>query len=149
MSVAASVSALRVRNLAPQDLPDVVRIDAAHSGSAKPEYWASILREFQGPHRVGLVAETEGRVVGHLLAEVRAFEFGSAPCGWIFAVGVDPAHLRKSVAGTLFRAACLRFGSVGIRHVRTMVRRDDIPMLAFFRSAGMVGGPFVQLERSL
>jgi hypothetical protein len=30
-----------------------------------------------------------------------------------------------------------------------MVRRDDVAMLSFFRAAGMVGGPFVQLERSL
>lgn len=149
MSVAAPATVLRVRNLALRDLPDVVRIDAAHSGSEKRDYWASILRDFQGRHRVALVAETGGRVVGHLLGEVRAFEFGSAPCGWIFAVGVDPGHLRQSVAATLFRAACLRFGSAGIHHVRTMVRRDDVPMLSFFRSAGMVGGPFVQLERTL
>jgi hypothetical protein len=30
-----------------------------------------------------------------------------------------------------------------------MVRRSDIPVLSFFRACGFVGGPFVQLERSV
>ena len=149
MSVAAPSLALRLRDLVLDDLPEVVRIDAAHSGVEKPEYWASVLRDFAGPHRVRLAAESGGRLVGHLLGEVRAFEFGSEPCGWVFAVGVDPAHLRQGVAATLLRAACRRFGKAGVRRVRTMVRRDDVAMLSFFRAAGMVGGPFVQLERSL
>ena len=28
-----------------------------------------------------------------------------------------------------------------------MVRRNDVPVLSFFRARGFVGGPFVQLER--
>jgi len=149
MSLPLPSPALRVRDLVPEDLPDVIRIDAAHSGSEKRDYWASVLRDFRGPQRIRLAAETGGRVVGHLLGEVRAFEFGSEPCGWVFAVGVDPGHLRQGVAATLLGAACRRFRKAGARRVRTMVRRDDVAMLSFFRAAGMVGGPFVQLERSL
>ena len=149
MSVAAPSLALHIRDLVLDDLPEVIRIDAAHAGVEKPEYWASVMRDFRGGHRVRLAAEIGGRLVGHLLGEVRAFEFGSEPCGWVFAVGVDPAHLRRGVAGALLRAACRRFQRAGIRRVRTMVRRDDVPLLSFFRAAGMVGGPFVQLERSL
>jgi ribosomal protein S18 acetylase RimI-like enzyme len=149
MSVAAPSLVIRIRDLEPSDLPDVIRIDAAHAGSEKPEYWASVLRDFRGRDRVRLAAESGGRVVGHLLGEVRAFEFGSEPCGWVFAVGVDPAHLRRGVAAALLREACRRFARAGIRRVRTMVRREDVPLLSFFRSAGMVGGPFVQLERTL
>jgi hypothetical protein len=33
--------------------------------------------------------------------------------------------------------------------VRTMVRRNDVPLLAFFRANGFSGGAFVQLERPL
>lgn len=149
MSVATPSIALRIRDLSYDDLAEVVRIDAAHSGIENPEYWASLLRGFRGRHRVRLAAEIGDRLVGHLLGEVRAFEFGSEPCGWVFAVGVDPDHLRRGVAATLLEAACRRFAKAGIRRVRTMVRRDDVPMLSFFRSAGMVGGPFVQLERTL
>ena len=38
---------------------------------------------------------------------------------------------------------------MGVRRVRTMVRRNDVPVLAFFRANGFAGGAFVQLERSL
>jgi len=149
MSLPAPVSALRIRDLEPSDLAEVIRIDAAHAGLEKPAYWTSVLRDFRGPHRVALAAESGGQLVGHLLGEVRAFEFGSEPCGWVFAVGVDPTYLRRGVAASLLRAACRRFAQAGIRRVRTMVRRDDVPMLSFFRAAGMVGGPFVQLEMNL
>ena len=149
MSLPASSLALRIRDLAYDDLPDVIRIDAAHSGREQPEYWTVVLRDFQGRQRVRLAAESGGRLVGHLLGEVRAFEFGSEPCGWVFAVGVDPRYVRRGVASGLLHAACLRFRRAGIQRVRTMVRRDDVPLLSFFRAAGMVGGPFVQLERNL
>jgi len=150
MSRLAPVRSLRLRDLGPADLPEIIRIDAAHTGRPRAEYWSVVLRDFldgkDGRLRVGLAAERGGRLVGHLLGEVRAFEFGSEPCGWIFAVGVDPAELREGVGSGLLRVACRRFTAAGIHRVRTMVRRDDIPMLSFFRAAGMVGGPFVQLE---
>lgn len=153
MTLPASSPSLRVRDLGRPDLPEVIRIDAAHAGRPRAAYWSVVLRDFlesrDGRLRVGLAAERGGRLVGHLLGEVRAFEFGSEPCGWVFAVGVDPAELRSGVASTLLDVACRRFTAAGIRRVRTMVRRDDVPMLSFFRAAGMVGGPFVQLELSL
>ena len=149
MSVAAAHPDVRIRDLVLADLPELIRIDGAHAGREKPAFWEAVLRDLQGPHRVRLAAEMGGRLVGHLLGEVRAFEFGSAPCGWVFAVGVDPEHLRLGVGDALLRAACREFRRAGVRRVRTMVLRDDVPLLSFFRAAGMVGGPFVQLELAL
>ena len=153
MSLPAPVRSLRVRDLTGADLHAIIRIDAAHAGQPRAAYWSAVLRDFlegkDGRLRLGLAAERGGVLVGHLLGDVRAFEFGSEPCGWVFAVGVDPMELRRGVASTLLRVACRRFTAAGIRCVRTMVRRDDVPMLSFFRAAGLVGGPFVQLELSL
>jgi ribosomal protein S18 acetylase RimI-like enzyme len=153
MSLSAPSHPLRVRDLEASDLEAVVRIDAAYSGERKPEYWSSVLRDFlgteRGPVRVGLAAESGGRLIGHLLGEIRAFEFGSEPCGWVFSVGVDQLHVRRGVASSLLAAACETFRSAGVERVRTMVRRDDVPVLSFFRAAGLVGGPFVQLELDL
>lgn len=42
-----------------------------------------------------------------------------------------------------------RFRDLGVSRVRTMVRRNDVPVLSFFRSSRFVGGPYVQLERDL
>ena len=142
--------ALRIRRLSRADLADVTRIDAHHTGTRKPAYWKRVLREFLGGResrtRVGLAAVLDGHVAGYLLGEVRAFEFGSEPCGWVFAVGVDPTLLRGGVASALLREACRAFRAAGVTTVRTMVRRNDVPVLAFFRAFGFSGGSYVQLE---
>lgn len=142
---------LRIRRLSSGDLSAVARIDAHHTGQRKPSYWRGVLAEFLGRRRdgrarVGLAAQAGQRVVGYLLGEVRAFEFGSEPCGWIFAVGVDPSALRGGVGAALLEEACHEFQQAGVARVRTMVRRSDVPVLAFFRSSGFAGGAYVQLE---
>lgn len=139
-----------IRPLTRADLAEVVRIDEVHTGEAKPSYWRGIFREFVGPKaargRVGLAADVDGQLAGFLFADVRAFEFGSEPCGWILEIGVDPGVLRQGVATALLQDACRRLRAAGIATVRTMVRRNDVPVLTFFRTAGFAGGPYVQLE---
>jgi len=156
-----------IRPLQPGDFDEVLRIDALHTGAGKPEYWREVFAAFvgvgagsrarvrrtgtPGAHlRIGLAAPAEASGLrGYLFGEVRAFEYGSEPCGWIFGVGVDPAHLRGGVARALLDEALRRFRAEGVGRVRTMVHRSDVPVLSFFRSSGFVGGPFVQLEHEL
>jgi ribosomal protein S18 acetylase RimI-like enzyme len=144
------VTAVHLRPLVRRDLADVVRIDAIHTGAEQRPYWARLFREFLGPSpgraRVGLAAEVDGELAGFLLADVRAFEFGSEPCGWILEVGVDPACARRGVASALLAEAVKRLRATGVTAVRTMVRRNDMPVLTFFRTNGFAAGPFVQLE---
>lgn len=144
--------AIEVRDLVEEHLADVVRIDALHTGERKPHYWREVFDRFlssAGPSRVGLAAESEGKTIGYLLGDVRAFEFGSEPCGWVFAVGVDTDESRSGVASALLQHGCDLFRKAGVRRVRTMVRRNDVAVLAFFRANGFAGGSFVQLERDL
>lgn len=145
---------LRLRPLVRRDLAAVRRIDAHHRGTApKPAYWTRIFRELlsappeQG--RVGVAAVQGGTLVGYLVGELRAFEFGSEPCGWVLVVAVAPGALRAHVGAALVAEAARRFRELGVPRVRTMVRRTDVPVLAFFRSSGFAGGPYVQLELDL
>ena len=144
---------MNVRDLHDGHFGDVVRIDGLHTGEAKPGYWKDVFERFldgrQGSTRVGLAAEDGEETIGYLLGEVRAFEFGSEPCGWIFGVGVDPGHLREGVAGRLLDEARSRFRAAGVSTVRTMVRRNDVPVLSFFRAHDFVGGSFTQLETEI
>jgi len=144
---------LNVRDLQAGHLEDVVRIDALHTGEPKPGYWKNVFERFldarDGSKCVGLAAEDGGDTIGYLLGEVRAFEFGSEPCGWIFGVGVDPDRLRTGVAGNLLDEARRKFRAAGVSTVRTMVRRNDVPVLSFFRAHDFVGGSFTQLESEL
>jgi ribosomal protein S18 acetylase RimI-like enzyme len=150
---ARAVAALEVRELRRGDLEEVIRIDALHTGRAEPDYWKRVFADFLGRGadrpRVGLAAAGEGRLLGYLLGEVRAFEFGSEACGWVFGVGVDPRGLRRGVGSTLLGEACRRFRAAGVRSIRTMVRRNNVPVLSFFRANGFTAGSFVQLELGL
>jgi len=146
-------SQLQIRDLAPGDFDAVVSIDALHTGERKPEYWSRVFADYLNPEsrvqRVGLAAHTGDVPIGYLTGEVRAFEFGSEPCGWILGVGIDPAHAREKIASSLMAAACRRFQEAGVKSVRTMVRRNDVAVLSFFRANGFVGGSFAQLELDL
>jgi ribosomal protein S18 acetylase RimI-like enzyme len=160
-----SGQAISVRTLRPADMQDVRHIDATHTGEKRDAYWKRIAQEFfkgadDDRFRIALAVEAPdapdelagavtGTISGFLLGEVRAFEFGSDACGWIFAVGVDPTCTRHGVASALLDEACARFAREGVHRVRTMVLRDDVPVLSFFRSNGFVGGSFAQLEIDL
>jgi len=139
-----------IRPLKPRDLAEVVRIDAIHTGAEQHPYWTRLFDEFLTPSpdraRVALAADADGAVVGFLFADERAFEFGSEPCGWILEVGVDPASARQGVASAMLAEAVRRLRQAGVTTVRTMVRRNNVPVLTFFRTNGFAGGPYVQLE---
>lgn len=152
----------RVRRLRSDDLAAVVALDAQLTGEAKPDYWRGVLERFlqeQGCIGLAVVGEDpasgdaggadEASLKGYLFGELRAFEFGSHACGWIFAVGVRQDAARSGVGSALLSEACRLFRGLGVESVRTMVPRTDVPFLSFFRRHGFVGGPFVQLERSL
>jgi ribosomal protein S18 acetylase RimI-like enzyme len=142
-----------IRPLVEADLAEVARIDALHTGLQKPQYWTRVFRTLVTAEddavRVGLAAQGPDGLAGYLIGEIRAFEFGSEACGWIFAVGVDEPYLHTRVGSSLVREASARFRAAGVTHVRTMVRRNDVPVLSFFRSNGFAGGAYVQLELEL
>ncbi len=140
----------KIRGLEATDVDEVVRIDALHTGEAKPEYWRRIFSEYLGrggrDHTLGIGIDGAGGLAAYLFGEVRAVEFGSSACGWVFAVGVDDDQLRRHLGSALLADARERFAQLGISTMRTMVSRNDVPVQAFFRSNGFVGGSYVQLE---
>jgi L-amino acid N-acyltransferase YncA len=131
-----------IREAEPVDIDAVTALDARITGLAKPDYWRRAYTRYgTRPTRYFLVAEIAGRVRGFVLGEERAWEFGSPPSGWVFAIG--------GIGSRLFAAICARMKASGVRTVRTMLARDDALNMAFFRSQGMRGGPFIQLEMPL
>lgn len=151
--MSVKVAELEIRAIRVSDRDAIARIDAINTGQPKPEHWERSLTPFVGSKNgspgLGFVAVSGDRVAGYLLGEVRAWEFGSPPCGWIYAVGVDPEFKRQGIALGLCREACSRFKEKNISHVRTMVRNDNLDVLSFFRASGFRAGPFIELELSL
>ncbi|RPH65623.1 MAG: GNAT family N-acetyltransferase [Burkholderiales bacterium] len=141
-----------VRPVRRADLDQVIEIDASVTGVEKRSYWLSILRRYgdvERPERQFLVAETNGRVVGFVIGEVRDWEFGAPPCGWVFAIDVAPEFRLGGIATRLLRALCVAFRRSGVRKLRTILARDNTLILSFFRSQGMMTGPFMPLEMDL
>jgi ribosomal protein S18 acetylase RimI-like enzyme len=141
-----------VRPVRRGDLDQIVILDARVTGLEKRSYWQSLYRRYgtsTQAERQFLVAEAGARVVGFVIGEVRDWEFGSPPCGWVFAIDVHPDARIKGVGTNLLAAICAGFRRAGVRKVRTMLSRDNNLILSFFRSQGMMAGPFIPLEMDL
>ncbi len=144
--------ALVIRPVLRGDLDAVIALDATVTGLAKRKYWLSVYRRYgaggRSPQQF-LVALAQGRVVGFVIGEVRDWEFGSPPCGWVFALDVDPQQRLKGVGTQLLAAISAGFRRAGVRTLRTMLARDNTLMLSFFRSQGLMAGPLMSLETEL
>jgi ribosomal protein S18 acetylase RimI-like enzyme len=148
---ALDLGAVRVRPARGSDLAAVIALDAENTGVSKPAYWKERFEWYAGrhPERFFLVAEREDTMLGFIVGEVRAWEFGSPPSGWIFAIHISPSARLHGLGTLLFDEICVRFRKAGVSHVRTMLAKDAHLLLSFFRSLGMMGGPFIQLEKRL
>jgi len=142
-----------VRAVRRADLDPVIAIDATVTGLEKRTYWQRVYRRYgigaRGEQRWFLVAELDGRVVGFLIGEVRDWEFGSPPCGWVFAIDVDPQVRQSGVASHLMAALSTSLRRAGVRKLRTLLARDNTLILSFFRSQGMMAAPLIPLELDL
>jgi ribosomal protein S18 acetylase RimI-like enzyme len=87
--------------------------------------------------------------VGYIVGEVRDWEFGSPPCGWVFGIGVWPDAREAGVATALLEAMTAAFRRQGVTKVRTLIARDNRLVLSFFRSQGMMAAPVIPLEKDV
>ena len=62
---------------------------------------------------------------------------------------VDPQSRQIGIGTHLFKAISKEIRASGVKVVRTMLARDDNLNMSFFRSHGMTGGSFIQLEMPL
>jgi len=140
-----------IRPATAADLDAVIHLDTQITAMPKVEYWHGIFERFGRRETDGffLVATSGERVLGFVVGEIRAWEFGSDPCGWIFAIEVSPDLRMNKVGSALYAALCANFRKAGVSRIRTMLARDAQLVMQFFRSQGMMAGPFIQLEKEL
>lgn len=142
----------RIRAAEVDDLAAVAAIDARITGLAKPDYWFEIFHRYgtRGrQQRFFLVADRGGEIDGFVVGEVRDWEFGSPPCGWVFGISVRPEARESGLGSKLLDAICAAFKRAGVDKVRTLLARDNNLVLSFFRSQGMTAAPVIPLERDL
>lgn len=153
----SQIHPINVRQVRQGDLDHVAELDERVTKIAKPEYWNDIYERYakrRVDERFFLVAEAKDNLselvlLGYIVGEVRTWEFGSEPCGWVFAFSVEPGTRLQGVGEKLFETISEKFKQAGIATMRTMVARQNQLHMAFFRSEGMVAGPYIQLEKDL
>ncbi len=142
-----------VRPVRRADLEHVIAIDATVTGLEKRAYWQRVFRRYgktgSTDQRHFLVALLDGHVVGFVIGEVRDWEFGSPPCGWVFAIDVQPEARLGGIGAALLAALSTLFRRAGVLKLRTMLSRENTLILSFFRSQGMMAGPLIPLEMNL
>ena len=140
-----------IREASRLDLWKFIDLDEDNTEFPKPAYLEQLFQRFgkQDQGRYFLIAEDGEEFLGFVIGEIRAWEFGSSPCGWIFALCVHPDMRTRGIGTCLFEAICARFREEGVRKVRTMLARSDYLKMSFFRSQGLRGGPFIQFEKGL
>jgi len=146
--------AIRVQAAEAADIEAVVALDAAITGTEKAGNWNDVYARFadtnQRLQRYFLVAKSgRDELVGFVVGEIRAWEFGSPPCGWILALGVTPDLREQGIGTLLFETLCAQMKNDGATTIRTMVLGTDKTNLSFFRGEGLAAGPYIELERRL
>ena len=145
-------AALSIRAVRHEDLDAVIEMDAMVTGIHTRDYWNSLYRRYAEAVATGhhfLVATADDEVIGFVIGEVRDWEFGSQPCGWVFAIDVRPDARLMGAATQLLQGICQRFRRAGVSKVRTLLARENTLILSFFRSQGMMISPFIPLEMDL
>jgi len=146
-----------IRPARASDIAFVTAIDERITGIGKMAYWSDVFERYSQQRtgeRFFFVAAppakaAEQHVLGFIVGEIRAWEFGSAPCGWVFALSVDPSMRLHGVGEALFEQLSAAFRNAGVNKMRTMVAQDNRLHLLFFRGEGMMAGPYIQLEKDL
>lgn len=141
---------IAIRNAIASDLDAVIALDHLGSKEEKQIYWTNVFDHYvnlEKKDRHFLVAEFGKKVMGFIIGEVRAWEFGSPPCGWVFALTVSPVARELGVGKRMFDEISERLKQAGVSTVRTMVELDNTLTLSFFRSMGLRSGRYIELEK--
>ncbi len=133
-----STPELRIRPLADMDISPIVGIDEKIGGRYRPEVWERHIGYYLRRDPEGsVVAEWQGQVVGFMLGEIRAGEFGlEEPTGWIEVLGVDPDHRGKAIGRKMAETLLAHFRQQGAHSVRTLVEEGAGELAEFFGALG-------------
>ena len=142
---------VRIRPLDELDLNGIVRIDETISGTYAPEIWEKrVMFYTRRDPGASQVAEANGKVVGFMLGDCRAGEFGlEEPSGWIERFGIDPEYRGQDLGRRMFEAVCAHFRAEGARSVRTLVAGNDPALVGFLKAIGFGDSPLTALERNI
>ena len=137
-----------IRPLDELDLGAIVRIDERITGVYRPDLWERrVMYYLRRDPEASQVAEIDGRVVGFMLADLRAGEFGlEEPSVWVERFGIDPDHRGRDLGTQLFEAVVGHARRSAALTVRTLADLKDERVAGFLKALGFAPSPLQALE---
>jgi ribosomal protein S18 acetylase RimI-like enzyme len=128
----------RIRPVDELDLGAITRIDERITGIYRPDVWEQrLIYYIRRDPDASQVVEVDGQVVGFMLADLRAGEFGlEERSGWVERFGIDPDHRGRDLGKQLFDAIVQHFRESGAVAVRTLVDAKDERVAGFLTAIG-------------
>ena len=149
--MAETASDVTIRQLEDTDIGGIVALDEKISGRYRPDVWEMRIGYYmRRDPEASVIAEDDGRVVGFMLGEVRAGEFGlEEPTGWIEVLGVDPDYRGQAIGRRLAEDLLAHFRQRGAHKVRTLVDEEMGEIARFFTALGFRPAPLKPFVREL
>ena len=145
-------SAWQTGPLAPDELADVVAIDASITGRDRGTFFARRLaRTLAAPkHFVHMGLRRDGRLAGFALARLMDGEFGAATRGAsLDAIGVHPDHAGAGGGRALIEALMAVLARKQVGEVVTEVDWEARGLLDFLAHAGFAPAAGLVVERTI
>ena len=141
-------SEARIRPLDELDIDAIVRIDEKIGGRYRPDFWEERVTFYlRRDPEASRVAEVEGKVVGFMLGDVRAGEFGiDRPSGWIERFGIHPDYRGRDLGKQMFDGIVGHFSAAGATAVRTLVDGKETAVVGFLKALGFAPSALQALE---
>ncbi len=152
MSVGELEERIVIRNLRPEDLEQVIAVDAKTGGVRREEYFEVKLAQnlAETGVKVSLACELDGCFAGFLLARVYYGEFGAPePVAVLDTFAVHPDFRRQGIGTALLEQLCKNLEGLGVHVLQTEVGWDDAELLVFFREKGFRPAPRFCLDLTI
>lgn len=141
-----AVPKISIRPMRPDDADEVRRLDRLILGDDRSSTWDNQVTRFIDMSDYGalphpslgcFVALRNNRVVGFLLSEFQAGEYGLPRGMWIVAIGVDPDERRQGIGRMLVDELQTQCAERGTQDLYAVLRPDDSRIAAFLASCGL------------
>jgi len=146
---------ITIRAMANKDIDAVYEIDRKLTGEdrtltlTEEERVVTLTDLITGSFDLSFVAESEGRVVGFILAEHSHVGEPVVDAGLIQAMGILPEYQRQYIGMQLFNELVVRAMAKGIKLLRVMLRERDSRLKDFFAEMGFQRAPLMVYDKSL
>ena len=141
---------IKIRPLELDDRKAIFEIQEAITKHKAEKDWEQLVEGYiKNSGDTSLVAVVDGKVVGFMLGDLKAYCFGASRSGWIEVIGVHPRHMGSGIGKKLGNELIKIFRNKKVKHIFPSVRWDSGDLITFFKSIGFDRSNFTNLERKL